>query len=220
MKIKVFTVVLIILSLLIPITFAGLNIMPDPSFESKGLIRNGIRDLSVYDANEDGYLDGIIELTKEDSYRGRRCVHMWGEGVDYPRVYTDIKREVSLDQLTSISFWFKHREGSEPNTPYAIMGFWITGGDYDGGQLNLYQWYQTLPGICDEWTLREYDSWHIRVYKPGGGYFDDLGPYTLADIQARYDAVIFRAGVAIGASCLGFGGPADVYVDHLMVETS
>jgi len=134
-------------------------------------------------------------------------------------VYTFIK-ETTLDDISSVSFWFKHLEGSEPNTPYAVMGFWIVGGDYDGGQLNLYQWYQTLPEPCDEWTLIDHDSWHYRVYVPGGGYFDDFGPYTLAEIQAMYDAVIFRAGVAMGASGIGFGDSADVYVDHLMVEAS
>ena len=55
---------------------------------------------------------------------------------------------------------------------------------------------------------------------PGGGYFDDLSPYTLADIQMMYDAVIFRAGVAIGASQIGFGDSADVYVDLLTVNVS
>lgn len=77
---------------------------------------------------------------------------MYGEGVDYPRVYTSIKREYFLDEITSVSFGYKHLEGSESNTPYAIMGFWIVGGEYDGGQLNLYHWYQTLPNPCNEWT--------------------------------------------------------------------
>lgn len=195
------------------------NIMPDPSFESKGVTKQR-RDLKVFDANGDGYLDGSIEITDEDSYKGRKSVHMYGEGVDYPRVYTDIMKETSLDEIISVSFWFKHLEGSDPNTPYAVMGFWIVGGDYDGGQLNLYQWYKTMPDLCDEWTLIDDDSWHYRVYIPGGGYFDDLGPYTLNEIQGMLDAVIFRAGVAMGASDIGFGDSADVYVDHFMVEAS
>lgn len=225
MKIKILPVtILCIVALLIPTTYAvrpqrERNIIPDPSFESKGITKH-LRDLAVYDANEDGELDGSIEITREDSYHRRRGVHMYGEGVDYPRVFTAIKKEYFLDEITSVSFWFKHLEGSEPNTPYAIMGFWIVGGDYDGGQLNLYQCYQTLPSPCDEWTLNVHDSWHIRVYIPGVGYFDDLGPYTLADIQEMYDAVIFRAGVAIGASQIGFGDSADVYVDLLTVNVS
>lgn len=225
MKIKVIPVTtLCIFALLIPTAFAAhhrhtRNIMPDPSYESKGITRR-LRDLSVYDANEDGSLDGTIELTREESYRGRRSVHLYGEGVDYPRAYTYIEKEVFLDELDTVSFWFKHGEGSEPNTPYAIMGFWIMGGEYDGGQLNLYQWYQTLPETCDEWTLSDYDSWHIRVYMPGGGYFDEFGPYTLDEIQGMYDAVLFRAGVAIGASEIGFGGSADVYVDLLKIYAS
>lgn len=64
------------------------------------------------------------------------------------------------------------------------------------------------------------DSWHIRVYMSGGGYFDDLGPYTLDEIQMMYDAVIFRAGVAIGASGPGFGDSADVYFDLMTVSVS
>ena len=225
MKIKIVPVVILcIVALLIPTTYAvrpqrERNIIPDPSFESKGITRR-LRDLAVYDANEDGELDGTIEITREDSFRGRRSVHMYGEGVDYPRVFTAIKKEYFLDEITSVSFWFKHGEGSEANTPYAIMGFWIVGGVYDGGQLNLYQWYQTLPETCDEWTLSVHDSWHIRVYMPSGGYFDDLGSYTLAEIQEMYDAVIFRAGVAIGASCVGFGDSADVYVDFMKVSVS
>jgi hypothetical protein len=119
-----------------------------------------------------------------------------------------------------VSFWFKHLEGSEPNTPYAIMRFWILGGDYDGGQLNIYQGYQTTPELCDEWTMIDHDSWHYRVYMPGSGYFDDFGPYSLAEIQGMFDAKIFRAGVAIGASGFGFGDSADVYVDDLIVEAS
>ncbi len=225
MRIKITPVaILCIVALLIPITYAARvqrerNIMPDPSFESKGITRR-LRDLSVYDADEDGSIDGSIEITREESFRGRRSVHLYGEGVDYPRVYTSIKKEVSLDEIASVSFWFKHGEGSEPNTPYAIMGFWIVDGEHDGGQLNLYQWYQTLPDPCDEWTLNVYDRWHIRVYMPGGGYFDDPGPYTLDEIQEMYDAVLFRAGVAIGASCYGFGDSADVYVDLMKVRAS
>lgn len=219
MKLKVPLIVIItILMILIPMAYSGGNILPDPSFESKGVTKH-MRDLRVYDANEDGYLDGFIEITDEESYRGRRSVHMYGEGVDYPRIYTEIK-ETALDEISSVSFWFKHLEGSEPNTPYAIMGFWIEGGDYDGGQLNLYQWYQTMPDLCDKWTLVNQDSWHYRVYMPGGGYFDDFGPYTISEIQSIFDAVIFRVGVAIGASDIGFGDSADVYIDHMMVEAS
>ncbi len=77
-----------------------------------------------------------------------------------------------------------------------------------------------MSNPCDEWTLSDHDSWHIRVYMPGDGYFDDLGHYTLAEMQEMYDAVIFRAGVAIGASYVGFGDSADVYVDLLEVNTS
>lgn len=225
MKKKLLPVAIIcVAALLTPITYVAYarhahNIMPDPNFESQGITKH-LRDIAVYDADEDGSLDGSIELTREESYRGRRSVHLSGEGVDYPRVFTSIKKEVTLDDIASVSFWFKHREGSEPHTPIAVMGFWITGGDYDGGQLNLYQWNQTLPNPCDEWTLNVYDSWHIRVYMPGGGYFDDLGPYTLAEIQDMYDAVIFRAGVAIGGSEYGFGDSADVYVDLLKVNAS
>lgn len=225
MKIKIVPVtILCIVALLTPIAFAARgrhtrNIMPDPSYESKGITRR-LRDVSVYDANPDGNLDGSIEITREDSFRGRRSVHLYGEGVDYPRAYTYLEKETFLDEITSVSFWFKHLEGSEPNTPYAIMGFWIVGGEYDGWQLNLYQWYQTLPETCDEWTLNDYDSWHIRVYMPSGEYSDYLGPYTLDDIQMMYDAVIFRAGVAIGASCYEFGDSADVYVDLFTVNVS
>jgi hypothetical protein len=204
-----------ILSLLIPITYAGLNVVHDPSFESKG----HWRDIGVYDTEGDGEVDGFIELTKEESYSGKRCVHMWGGGVDYPRVFTPIKKEVSLDEITSVSFWYKHREGSDPNTPFAVMKFWVEGKEYEGWQLNLYQWYQT-SGPCDEWTLFDSDSWHYRVWIPGEGMTDYLESCTLAEIQDMYDAVLFTAGIAMGASEIGFGGPADVYVDHLMVNTS
>ena len=218
MKIKKLNItIILIIALLAPVVYAAGNILPDPSYESKGITRRR-RDLSVYDANEDGYLDGSIEITCEDSFRGRRSVHMQGDGVDYPRVYTYLEG-TTLDEIATVSFWFRHLEGSELNTPFAIMGFWITGGEYAGGQLNLYQWYKTTPEPCHEWTLIDDDSWHIRVYHPNVGYFDDFGPYTIAEIQAMYDAEIFRAGVAIGASGVGFGGPADVYVDNLMVET-
>jgi len=219
MKIKNLKItIILVIALLAPVVYAAGNVHPDPSFESKGLTKKGRRELKVFDVNEDEYLDGSIEITTEDSYRGRRSVHLSGDGVDYPRVYTWFEG-TTLDEIAYVSFWFKHLEGSPTNTPYAIMGTWITGGDYDGGQLNIYQYYQTTPEPCNEWTLIDHDSWHYRVYHPSVGYFDDFGPYTLAEIQAMFDADVFRAGVAIGASELGFGGPADVYVDHLMVET-
>ena len=224
MKVKKLAILIIcITALLIPITYAvkakhTKNIHPDPSYESKGITKH-LRDLDVYDTNGDEILDGSIEITKEESFRGRRCVHLYGDGVDYPRIYTYID-DVLLDEITSVSFWYKHNTESEPNTPFAIMGFWITSGEYEGGQLNLYQWYQTLPDPCEEWTFQDYDSWHIRVYMPEGGYFDDWGPYTLDEIQDMYDAVMFRVGVAIGGSGLGFGDSADVYVDFLKVRVS
>lgn len=224
MKVKKLAILIIcIIVLLIPMTFAikakhPKNIHPDPSFESKGITKH-LRDMYVYDVDENGVLDGSIEITKEESFRGRRCVHLYGDGVDYPRIYTYID-DILLDEIASVSFWYKHDMESEPNTPYAIMGFWITDGEYEGGQLNIYQWYQTLPDPCLEWTFQDYDSWHIRVYMPEGGYFDDWGPYTLDEIKDMYDASMFRAGVAIGGSGLGFGGSADVYVDFLQVKVS
>lgn len=68
MKIKIVPVtILCIVALLTPITYAvrvrrAHNIIPDPSFESKGITKR-LRDLAVYDANEDGFLDGSIEIT-------------------------------------------------------------------------------------------------------------------------------------------------------------
>ena len=58
MKIKIVPVVILcIVALLIPTTYAvrpqrERNIIPDPSFESKGITRR-LRDLAVYDAYED-----------------------------------------------------------------------------------------------------------------------------------------------------------------------
>jgi hypothetical protein len=203
----------IIALFLIPTALASMqNIVCDPSFESKP---NKHHFFGVFDTYDDGTVYGSYEIYTDDSYTGKKCVHLQATKLDTVTVKQFIKGKKRLDDITEAGFFYKRMPGSSHSTPYLQLTIY----DEDGyAILNIVQ-HNYIDYTSDDdldWTYFNNDKWKYW-YADGTNWVLGGTEVSLEDIQDLYDGYLKEFDVVVG-DVGDLTTNTDVLVDQLIIQ--